>query len=331
LRIGQPGGNIFDALETSWYLRDFHDRGLQVTEPHWNFGQFEKLGASLPQLRAGIWYHIAPENVGKSMWMINLAWQILQNNENCYWLDFSLDDSKDMRYSYILARTGEMPIGLTLRAGDASLEDRQLRTSEIGKFAKNWSTRHKVFATYRQKDGQPVEPPRHAERIIDCIKEARKQIGPDAKLWVTIDGFHDIRLEARAQDENERQRIKSQMFKDAAPMYDAMIMMSAHCRKDSRRRGMNADSFKGDDSVLYDAVVVTTVYSDVNLNREAAELSWQQEGSERKLPVHEIDIQKNKAGGNKDVLFYNFLPERCWDFEVDEATQTFYRSLLFGG
>jgi hypothetical protein len=332
LEKAAPAEKVFDVDHMEGQAEDVLKSGLTRTEPYWNFGQFTRLGEVIPELRSGIWYLIAPENVGKSQLAINISYEVMRANPDSYWVDFSLDDPMEMRLSYLLARTGELPISLIVRAGDAIEEDVLYRNAKIVEYAQKWTGHHRIYATYRTKEGRSVDPPRTVRGIIEKIATAREELGPKKKLWVTVDGFHDVRLDGvRVNSENEAQQIKSQQLKDAAHDYDCMILMTAHCRKDSRRRGVIADSFKGDNTVLYDGMVVTTLYSDVNMHRDAAELYWQEkESGERKLPVLELDVVKNKAGAYKDVLFYNFLPGRCWAYEVDQDTQRLYRAMVFG-
>lgn len=272
-----------------------------------------------------------------SMWQLNLAYNVLQNNPDSYWLDFSLDDSVERRLGYLLARTGEIPISLIHRAGDASDEEKALRKAAFATFLKEYGERYHLegISSHVKKDaeGNEITPITRysAELITRLVQQARKQVGEKAKLLVTVDGFHDVELDAPYQDENDRQKKKSAEFKRSASRDNALYVMTAHCRKDSRSRNQTADIMKGDDSVIYDAMVTTHLFSDVNLNRDNATVYWQmEENPNLMMPVLELDILKNKAGGWKGVIFYNYNPARCHAFEVDELQQDVYRSFIFG-
>lgn len=310
-------------------LMAVYQRGLTQSAPYWDFG-WPLLTAAVPELRSGLFYVASPENVGKSMWLVNAGYQILQHNPDALWLDFSLDDSVDKRIGYLMARVGRLPISLVHRAALAEEILKKERQAAFRGFLKEFGARvHLEGSSLTQLD--PPEPDvRYTAEYIGKAIEAARAANPAAKLLVTIDGFHDLALEARYQDENDRQRQKSQHLKRVAANEGALIMMSCHCRKESRRRGMSPDVIKGDDSLLYDAEVVAHLYSDVNLNRDNAVVFWFDAAQgDRRLPVHELDLLKNKAGAFKGVLFYNYLPERCWDVEVDPSTQEVYRAYIF--
>lgn len=320
--------SIFNSEITLEQLKYVNQSGLEQREPYWNFGQFTKLREALPTLRSGLWYHVAPENVGKSQNQINLGYQVLSSNPDAYWLDFTLDDSIERRWSYLLARHGDIPINLILQAGKVDEHLLRSRQASFSGFAKQYRERYRVLGLSSNPDAKLDEARFTAEWVCKCVKEARAQIGWEAKLWITIDGFHDLELERRAEDENSKQKLKSEMLRYCALDQDALFMMTAHPRKDSRRRGMTTDILKGDDAPLMHAMVITNVFSDLNLNRDNAVVTWE-EPDGTKMPVHELDILKNKAGSYKGIIFYNFDPRRCLDFEVPEETQQLYRSWIF--
>ncbi len=321
---------FFDGGRLIQQLKYVNEIGLAQARPYWNFGQFQRLNRALPTLRSGLWYHVSPENIGKSQFQINLGWQILSSSEDTYWLDFTLDDTIEQRFSYLLARVGNMPINLVLQAGNAEEEERETRRKAFSYFTQNFRTRYRVEGLTSNPEVLSDTPRFTAEWVCRHVVEARQAIGPEAKLWVTIDGFHDLDLEERISEENERQKRKSEVLRFCANDHDALFMMTAHPRKDSRRRGMTADILKGDDAPLMHARVITHLFSDVNLNRDNAVVYWEDPTeADHRLPVHEVDILKNKAGGFKGVLFYNFDPRRCLDFEVDEDQQQMYRGMIY--
>ena len=89
------------------------------------------------------------------------------------------------------------------------------------------------------------------------MREARQQIGPGPKLLVTVDSFHDVDLQERAEDENDKLGKKSKRFKREALNSNALFLMTAHTRKDSRKRGQNADAMWGTARLIYDARIAT--------------------------------------------------------------------------
>ena len=330
IEFKRPEITVFDAAVTKAQLKYVYDRGLTQGEPYWNFG-WPFLNESVPELVAGTVFIIAPENVGKSMFMKNLGFSAMHADGDVYWLDFTLDDSVENSYGYLMARAGELSISLVKRAAEASEEDVERRKTAFGSFQKKYGARYTCKGVSAQQDDAEGVFRYSAEWIGRYINYARKQIGPDKKLLVTIDGFHDVDLEERAEDDNSKQAAKSRILKRDAAKANALVVMSAHCRKDSRRRGMTSDILKGDDSALYDAAVICHLYSDVGFNRDNATVFWtdpeDQEG--RLMPVLELDVLKNKAGGFRGVRFYPFDPRRAFIWEADEETQSLYRGYIY--
>lgn len=321
---------VFDREITNNQLEYLYSKGLQQAEPYWNFG-WPLLQESLPELQSGLWFVIAPENVGKSQFMKNLGFGALLHEPDCYWLDFQLDDSVENSGSYLLARSGDIPISLVKRAGEASDADKDKRKQGFRSFLDTYGDRYRVMGVSAQQEDAEGTFRFSAEWIGRFINLARKQIGPEKKLLVTIDGFHDIDLEEKLDNENSSQKRKSQILKRDSAKANALIIMSAHCRKDSRRRGMTSDILKGDDAPLYDAMVISHLYSDVGFNRDGASVFWTdvEDPEQRMMPVLELDILKNKCGAYRGVRFYNFDPRRCLVWEADNDTQNLYRSYLY--
>ncbi len=106
--------------------------------------------------------------------------------------------------------------------------------------------------------------------------------------------------------------------------------MTAHARKDCRRRGVTSDVLKGDDAPLFHGVVISHLYSDLNLNRDNAVVFWQDEDDPAvKLPVLEIDILKSKVGSFRGVIYELFDPRRCLIAEADDINQALFRGMVY--
>lgn len=319
--------SLFSGDDTKKQLEGIYKAGLEKKEPYWNFG-YPILSKCVCDLESGLWFVVAPENVGKSQFQVNLGYNVLKYNSDAYWLDFMLDNSATNRYSYLLACAGGLPISLITCAGDAPEEQKGFRKEVIGKFGKEYGDRYRLIA--EDKDNDYDFNIFDVNVIAKLVGEARQGIGKDAKLFVTIDGFHDVIVSSAGSEETTQQKHKSQTLKKVCNKFNALICCTAHTRKDSRKRNLTADIMKGEDTPLFDSMVVSHLYSDYNYNREAADIWWDStEEPGIKLPVHELDILKNKAGPDKKVIFYNHYPSRCCDYEVDEDFQDIYRQMIF--
>src|SRR5579872_1210854 len=103
--------DLFSGETTDKQLASVFKRGLEKKAPYWNFG-YPILTQCVCDLESGLFFIVAPENVGKSQFQVNLGYNVLRCNENTYWLDFMLDNNTANRISYLLACAGDLPIGL---------------------------------------------------------------------------------------------------------------------------------------------------------------------------------------------------------------------------
>lgn len=321
------GKEIFSKSHIKFHLNKLYNHGLKQKEPYWNFG-YPVFTSMFPSLRTGLMYLVAPENVGKSMLQINLGMGALLTDPNVYWLDFSLDDTLEDRKSYLLARFGGLPINLVKQTMNATDEELAIREAAFINFGENYSDRYRDFGISSLVQDEELRIT--AETVSDLVAEARAQIGPTAKLLVSIDSFHDLAICEKVYDDNEKLARKSSILKASSTVSDCLYILTAHSRKGSRGRDVTLDALKGTVDTGYDAKVALHIYSDVHANYGNASIFWTDlDNPLRKLPVHEVRIIKNKAGSARTILFFNYLPDNCVDFEVDEEQQKLYRECVF--
>lgn len=320
--------NIFDKNISRQQIKSVFERGAKSTKV-WDFGSYRKMGQSFPELRSGLCYIVAPENWGKSILQLNIARQLVTANSNCYWLDFSLDDSLHQRYGYIIAGYLNKPISYILSAGSLTEEESTARKELFINFAKDWAPRYRPYASDLDPTGVPVYVPRTVQEISEILYKARKELGAEPLILCTIDGFHDLVYAGRANDENERQRNKSMILKTTAHETNTLLIATAQARKGSRAHNVDADILKFDNAALFDAVVVLTLYSDVAANKSNAEIFWIKDKDYVQLPVFEVTVQKNKVGSFRGSIFYVALPEHAAVKECEPEDQDYYQELVF--
>lgn len=321
---------IFNPILTTKQLVHCNEKGLAQTDPYWNFG-FDGFTNTFTTLRSGLFFVVAPENTGKTQFLVNLGYNILTYNEDAYWLDFTIDDSIEKRYSYLIARVGNIPINLVQVAGKASEEERIKRKAAFTHFNKNYRARFRTIGTSSNKD-LDVDVHYTVDWISKQILQAREQIGEERKLVVTIDSFYDVDVKGAGPEENARLAAKSQMFKRCAGDADALLILSGHSRKDSRHRNVTLDVLKGEGRIAYDAEIAVHLYCDVDIYGSNADIYWQMEGDlETKYPTCECRVLKTKAGGRKGtVVFFEQLPSHCYLQESSDSQTAYYREVISG-
>lgn len=311
-------------IETA--LVDLYARGLEQSEPYWNFG-WPRLTEAFPTLRSGLGLIFSSENVGKSMVVANWGLQALRHNADAYWLEFSLDDSRDYRLGYILAAYGGIPIDLVHLAGHRDEATRAQRTAAFSGFTRDFGQRYRLFAP-SQDTHEPALT--DVDWITAQVAQARAELGPDAKLFVTVDSFHDVEVNERFTDEARQQKLKAKRFKESAAASDAFYLMTAHQNKHNRGRGANSDLMKGEGSLKFQALIVMALYCEVADKRALADIYHTHPDCENdKLPVLELTVLKNKTGSFRDVLFYEAFQSQCQIEEASPENQDYYRDCIF--
>ena len=323
---------VFSKEYAEKQLLAFHDSGFEQASHYWNFG-YEQLTQAVPTLREGLFHIFAPENVGKSQAVLNIGYGALTNDEDVYWLDFSLDDGEEDRLSYLMARAGKITINLAKQAAEATPEEKQQRHEAIKEFYQTYGERYRLFSDSSRSDDDEDEPEGFQytiEWITRIVGWARDEIGPEKKLLVTIDSFHDVGLQARHADEMDRLSQLSVAFKKSSKQSDCLYLFSTQTRKDSRKRNVTPDALLGCARILFDARVMVYAYSDVNLNQNKASVFWVDQDKPTELqPVLELHFKKNKAGSFKGVALLEHERDTATLREPDAGTRAYYQQCLY--
>lgn len=317
-------------------LNNSYKKGLTEEAKYWNFG-YPMLSDAFPALRSGIGLIFANENIGKSAFACNIGVNTLMNDPNTFWMDFSLDDSEDDRFGYLLACYGKIKINDIKNSADSTKEQKEKRKLVYSNWSKNFGERYEIVALSDDEDIDLEDPSntpeiRYAEYIGELIQDARKQIGKDAKLLVTIDGFHDVETMENL-DELVKQKVKGTKLNEAASRANALIISTAHQIKHTRSRAVSTDDMYGAAALKYRAKFLIHLYSEYKELEDNANIVWQlSDGdTEKIMPVVEAKIAKNKAGDFGGRIFYNFLPANCYMQEADTVEQKVFASYIKGG
>jgi len=301
-------------------------------------GRYLKFGSKyLDKATEGIEYSTfiipAPANLGKSTLLINIYHQLILNNPEAFVLDFTLDDTFDIRYRNSLARISKLSIN-SMKYPD-TLSDPEKRIREAA--AKTWETdiASKLIILDKTDFNDRATRLTTIEKMIYYTKDNLK--GKNKKLIVIIDGLHDIYVDdfpGNANNQIQTESWVSKRISDIADGAKCTIIASAHTPKGSRRRGNSPDAIKGSSNFGYDAKIIGAVYSDYKINRENAEIFHEiakanQPDITEKLPVIELDITKNKVSDFSDIIFMKHYPVQSRAEEADEAWQEHWKNVIY--
>ena len=265
-------------------------------------------------------------NLGKSAFITQLAWGIVENNQDVYVMDFSLDDAMPDKLARVAACSGKLIINavktplnymnyplMLIRRKNAILNLR----ANVGKYRAYDS----AFSTFIEDIEKEIE-----EKLV--FFDAN---GINKKIVVCIDNFHDLNIasEPRLQDKEKYDKL-AQWCSDLAIKHNITIICSAELKKLNGNRRPILDDIREAVKIKYEAKAVLLVYNEVHYKGDGADIFFMKQNNPFKQPVFEVHFAKNKFGTYKGRAFFEFYPEMAYMKECDPAAQKTYPQIVFG-
>lgn len=279
----------------------------------------------------GILFLSAQENLGKTSFLIQAVVKLLDKNKDLCVLDISLDDSfreRTRRYAGCISGVDTHKVARPLGSTE---EERRKREEAYKTLSRYMANGQLEIRTHAEDDCAYYFK---IEELIRHFCESRK----DKKIVVIVDSWHDIILPENKGEEPEK--IALLKISKALKDHKAISIMTAHRRKSSTseftRRSSN-DELKGSAYIKHFAKVMMTLHNEVKIRRDNAQIFWVDPlNKEKKMPVLELSVQKNKCCDYDGFIFYRFEPStgRSKEVSVEEADyykNIAYESLKFNG
>ena len=196
-------------------------------------------------------------NLGKSAFITQLGWGIVENNQDVYVMDFSLDDAMPDKLARVAACSGKLIINavktplnymnyplMLIRRKNAILNLR----AHVGQYRAYDST----FSTFVEDIEKEVE-----EKLIYFHSN-----GIDKKLVVLIDNFHDLNIASQPglTDKNKFDYL-AQWCSDLAIKHNITVVCSAELKKLNGNRRPMLDDIREAVKIKYEAKAVLLVAS----------------------------------------------------------------------
>ena len=277
--------------------------------------------------KEGLMFITAPENVGKTSFILQRALSLLRLNPDLDVLDLSADDSfseRANRYVSILCGLDTPFVGFPsiCTPGEASLRQKG--------FEKLMGYLARERLEIRSQSEDDICRPSALTSLITKFCDAR----PGRKVLVIIDAWNDILLPDAKSDEPEK--LLLQELDKALKSRKALAMLTAHRRKSPGSefsRKASTDDLKGSAYIKHYAKIICTLHNEVKSQQAQAEVYWNLASNPtEKLPVIEVQVQKNKTSKFKNWVFYAFeegsgRSEECNSQESKMYMDTVYESL----
>lgn len=278
-------------------------------------------------IKSGFIVIAAESNIGKTAFISQLSTQLVNNNQDVYVMDFSLDDPMPDKLSRIVACENKVPINAVKSPLNYTEYPLMLARRIIG-----LNKLRTITDKYRAYDATFTTDIEKIEEEIIRIKVELDSLGSNKQIVVMIDNFHDLtsREHPNYQDKQKFDHL-AQKCADIAIRYDIPLICSAELRKTNSNGRPVLDDIREAVKIKYEAKAVLLCHNDVHSKGEAANVFFnRKDKAGQKQPVFEVHFAKNKFHSYKGRMFFESYPEMARLEEVNDQTSKHYQSIITG-
>lgn len=261
-------------------------------------------------------------NLGKTAFVTQLLVGIDKNNDDVYTMDISLDDSLAEKMARVIACRSKIIMNAVKDPNSFKHLPLMLARRKQGVI----DVRKDVgkYQMYTAKDF----PGHYIEDIIVEIKKNKIMLDAEGKhrrLVVAIDSFHDLNV--RKFSDNKYETLAN-LIGDLATDIDATIICTGELRKTIKQTDRpTSDDIREATKIKFKAKVIIMVYNEMHYKGGASKIYYKN-SKNKKLPIFEADVCKNKFNDWKGRLFYEFIPEISSFKECNVGGVKYFNSLI---
>lgn len=279
-------------------------------------------------IKPGFYIIGAESNIGKTIFLTQLAWQIVENNDEVFVMDFSLDDPMPDKISRVVASGNKVLIN-SVKSPIGYVEYPLMlarRLKGMNKLRQN-TNKYRIYDATFSTDIEDIE--KEIQRVKINLEVAN--LG-GTQIVVCIDNFHDLTIKTHPsfQDKQKYDHL-AQRCADIAIQYDIAVICTGELRKINGALRPTMDALRESVKIKYEAKAILLCHSDVHHRGEGAEVYFNRSDSPLKQPVFEVHFAKNKFSNFKGRLFFESYPEMSRMEEADEQSTKHYSNVIFGG
>lgn len=296
-----------------YYQQSYHRSGLlgyKLT------GEFKTLQNRMDGIQQGMFLLGAIANVGKTMFLINLARSLITANSEVMVIFVSIDDNFRKIYNRMLAIEAGMEINEAANIGQRIINnDRLTEVERSRKKEKIRDAKVKVdkllekFILLDENDGTSIE-------YIKEVVERVYAINPN--IILIVDNFHKIRTSNHSENSKMKFTYLSEEMKALTNRFEICTLMTVELRKLNHDNAPSPDDLKETVDLHYDCDVAWFLHSDVERNKESERyVTMESNGFEKEYPVVDLLVSKNKTSDFKGTIELLLRPEYAEYKELD--------------
>lgn len=279
-------------------------------------------------IKPGFYIIAADSNVGKTILISQLAWQMVENNEDVYVMDFSLDDPMQDKISRVVASANKVLIN-SVKSPLGFVEYPLMlarRIDGLNKLRKN-TNKYKIYDATFSTNIEDIEKEIQRVKInLEASGRGKTQIA------VCIDNFHDLTSSTHPNfQDKQKYDYLAQRCADIAIQYDIPLICTGELRKVNGNLRPTLDGIRESVKIKYEAKAILLCHNDVHYRGEGAEVYFNRSDSPLKQPIFEVHFAKNKFSNFKGRIFFESYPEMSRMEEADEESAKHYASVIYGG
>lgn len=341
--------SVQDRIDNPKFVQKMLHNIDEVNKYTWSRGElggldwgFESLNQAYEGLNTGIHLVGGQSNTGKSAFMLYLAQAIANANrelsaritKKAYCIYFSLDDTNNELIPRLVAIDQKIKINAVSFPKKYEHNKEVMEKREQG--FENLKENVKYIGMQDANEGSSIE------YIVETCKDLQIQLDemePNVyTLVIIIDNFHDIDVDAKGYTEdNARYDFITDKLMKLAYDLDSPIICSAEFKKISGGRRPQRDDIRSSGKISYASKNIMLCHNDYSIRQEQAGVFWELtdqsefgEETTKKMPVWEVQIDKNKFGSQKGRLFWEFMPEMSTFRESSKENSLKYTQMLQG-
>lgn len=269
----------------------------------------------------------ADSNVGKTIILTQMLWQIAERNDGVYVMDFSLDDPMDDKIPRVVASANKVLINSVKNPTNYTQYPMMLarRLDGINKL-RRYVDKYRIYDALFSTNIEDIEDEVNRVRIeLDASGKG------DTQIVIGIDNFHDLNSREKPNlRDKEKYDYLAQYCADMAIRQKCVLLCTGELRKVNGSLRPTTDSIRESVKIKYEAKAILLCHNDVHYKGEAAEVFFKRNDSKLKQPVFEVHFAKNKFSSFKGRCFFESYPEMSRMEEADDASAKHYSSVVFG-